>query len=414
MLSQTLLKLIEAFYEELAGPRDYTNRRDPQRMREYILGLLEGSLARFARHQSEQIMESFLLLVPRDNSFLKQTLNDPRHPAYLMINQLLTNSSRGGIMRLVLSFLDDPAAPSSAMTLLAHRTDQRFIEYVLKKIGFEPSPQVALNLKRMESIPWLQENLSQLSKFDEASQHAIGVLAVRSGMPRRLAFRVIEWILLHGKVGGRRNAALLLSEFQGAEANALLLQCLQDRDYQVVANLILQIRPRGVPGALGRLTEYLLHPNLAIQQAARESLAEFTFKRYLSVYDMLDPEVRRSTGDLVLKVDTNALTELLNEFQAPARSRRLRAIAMTQLLDVVYAMEEALIELLSNEDHVVRAEAAKALAQCDTDTARQALADALIDRSVIVQEAAQNSLQELANIPTPQVPPLPWATGATI
>ncbi|MGC4006721.1 MAG: HEAT repeat domain-containing protein [Pirellulales bacterium] len=411
-VAETLTRLIEHFYEELAGPRDYARRRDPQRMRDYFIGLLETSLSRFSKHQSHEILEAFLLLVQRDNSLLKQILNEPRHPAYLAITEMLTHSPRGGVMRLVLSFLDDPHAASSGITLLAYRTDHKFLDYLLRKIGYEPSAQVSHNLRRIENIAWLQGDLSHLSRFNEAAQHAVGVLAVRAAISRRDAFHVLEWLLLHGKAGGRRGAAKLLSEFNGAEANSLLLQALTDPDPQVQATLIAQIRPRGIAGAMNRLMEFLKSPHECVRVAAREGLSEFSFKRYLTIYDMLDEDVRISTGRIVLKVDPTSLTELLQEYRAPARTRRLRAMAITQLLDVVYAMEEALIGLIDDEDHVVRAEAVRALGRCDTETARFALERAKADRSAIVQEAAEQSLDELAAAPPPCVPPLPWETGA--
>jgi HEAT repeat protein len=408
IIAAALLKMVELFYEELAGPRDYTKRRDPQRLRDYYLSMLEHSLQRYAKHQSAEILEAFLLLVPRDNSLLKQILNEPRHPAYLATTEMLTHSTRGGVMRLVLSFLDDPHAPSSSITLLAYRTDYKFLEYLLKKIGYEPTSIVAANLKRIETIAWLQKDLSLLSRFDESCQHAVAVMALRSGLPRKTSFRVLEWLLLHGKAAGRRAAAKMLNEFQGTEANALVLQALADPDPLVQSALIAQLRPRGIPGAMTRLMDYLHSPHEAVLQAARESLSEFSFKKYLGIHDMLEPDVRRSTGELVLKVDPQALTELMNEYKAPSRTRRIRAMAITQTLDIVYAMEESLIELLSNDDHVVRAEAVRLLSQCDTETARQGLEQALMDRSVTVQDAARAGLQELDNAPPPLVPPLPW------
>lgn len=408
LIASALIRMFELFYEELAGPRDYTKRRDPQRLRDYYLSMLEHALQRYAKHQSPEILEAFLLLVPRDNSLLKQILNEPRHPAYLATTDMLTHSTRGGVMRLVLSFLDDPHAPSSSITLLAYRTDQKFLEYLLKKIGYEPTSVVAANLKRIETIAWLQKDLSLLARLDEMCQHAVAVVAMRSGLLRKTAFRVLEWLLLHGKAAGRRAAAKMLNEFQGTEANALLLQALADPDPLVQAALIAQLRPRGIPGAMTRLMDYLHSPHESVLQAARESLNEFTFKKYLGLHDMLEPDVRRSTGELVLKVDPQALTELMNEFKAPSRTRRIRAMAITQTLDIVYAMEESLIELLDNDDHVVRAEAVRLLAQCDTDTARQGLEHALLDRSVTVQDAARAGLQELDNAPPPLVPPLPW------
>ncbi len=67
-------------------------------------------------------------------------------------------------------------------------------------------------------------------------------------------------------------------------------------------------------------------------------------------------------------------------------------------MDIVPEMTASIIELLGDEDHLVRAEAARALGQCRTDEAREALEEALHDRSVPVQEAALRSLRQHGNL----------------
>jgi HEAT repeat protein len=64
-------------------------------------------------------------------------------------------------------------------------------------------------------------------------------------------------------------------------------------------------------------------------------------------------------------------------------------------MGAVRELEGAIVPLVDDEDHVIRAEAARALGQCDTPTARAALDAALGDRSVIVQETAAHSLELL-------------------
>jgi len=54
------------------------------------------------------------------------------------------------------------------------------------------------------------------------------------------------------------------------------------------------------------------------------------------------------------------------------------------------------LELLADDDHMVRAEAARALQSSDTSRAVAALRRALLDRSVAVQEAARISLHKVA------------------
>ncbi len=135
-------------------------------------------------------------------------------------------------------------------------------------------------------------------------------------------------------------------------------------------------------------------PHETVRAAVRGSLEEFSFERYQSAFDMLDDLVRKTTGAVVRKVDLRVPQRLQEELQARSRTRRLRGIAMAASMNVVPDLENAIIERLSDEDHLVRAEAAKALAVCKSAKAQSALRRALSDRSIAVQEAAEWSLQD--------------------
>ena len=62
-------------------------------------------------------------------------------------------------------------------------------------------------------------------------------------------------------------------------------------------------------------------------------------------------------------------------------------------MEVVKHVEDEVIELLQNDDHMVRTEAARTLALATSSHANVALQQALLDRSVAVQEAASEALQ---------------------
>ncbi len=395
LVATTLLQLAELLYDELAAPRDYRNRRDPQLVRQHVIGGLEQSVRRYSKHRRVEVIEAFLLLVHRDNTTLKQILADPLDPSYRPIIDVLTHSPRNGIIRLVLSFLDDPAVPSAAITLLAHRSDPRFVECLTRKIGYEPSAVVAQNLKKIDNLAWLQSEPTLLENFDDAAQFGAVQLAMRSGMSRRAVFKMVEFLMSKGREGGRRAASQALAQFNGAEANSLSLRSLADPDPQVQANLLGQLRQRGIPGALARLVEMLESPHEVVRRAVRESLAEFNFKRFLGAFDMLDDEVRRSTGRMVKKIDPEAIPALKEELTAKSRTRRLRAITVAQAMGAIRDLEQALIERLADEDHVVRAEAARALVRCNSSAVHDALIAARADRSLVVREAAEESLTRL-------------------
>ena len=133
-----------------------------------------------------------------------------------------------------------------------------------------------------------------------------------------------------------------------------------------------------------------------MRRGVREALDDFTFANFKASFDTLAEQARRSTGLLVLKVDAEALPCLREELEAPVRQRRLRGLAMAAAMQAVHFVADAIIERLGDDDHFVRAEAARTLSDCDLPQARRALQTALHDRSSIVQDAARDSLAALA------------------
>jgi HEAT repeat protein len=404
MAARTVIQLVESLYDHLAGSGDALDRRDPQLIRRYVLSSLEQSVGRFSHHRRQEIIEGFLLLVNRDNVTLKQILQDPGRTGFSAVHEVLSKSSRRGVIRLVLSFLDDPHPPGATEKVIAARGDVRFLHYLLKKIGREPSPIVAKNLKRLEAAAWLGNGGPPLDSIDDAGQHALVRLAMVSGLPRPQVLELLRRLLQQGKPGGRREAARALAEFHGADANNLALEALDDPDPQVQANIVLQLRGRGIPGTLPRLLELIESRYEVVRRAARESLGEFNFKRYAAAFDILDEEVRRSTGVLVRKIDPHTPALLREEMTSPVRSRRLRGLAIARTIGLVDALEDAILPLLEDEDHIVRVEAATSLAHSSTATARAALEKSLGDTSEVVRQAAHRSLQEIAVRPNLSAP----------
>ena len=394
LAATTTLELVQALCDELAGGRDPSDRRDPQMVRRYVLGSLESSVHRFGQHKRREVVESFLLLVDRENAALRQMLGNGHHTAFPAIVDALAKSPQKGVLKLLLSFLDDAHAPASTFTVLGGRSDSRFVHYLMRKIGRDPTAVMAANLKRITAIPWLADCRRIIDQLDDAGQHSAVRFVMASGVPRQQAFAVIETILLNGKPGGRREAARALADFPGSEANNLAMRALADPDPQVQANIIPQLRGRGIPGVLQNLLVLVESPYAGVRKAARESLSEFSFKRFVAAFDMLDDDVRRSTGMLVKKIDPQSVMLLNDELRSPIRTRRLRGLAIARAIDCVESVEGAIIEMLEDEDHLVRMEAASALVRGVTSAATMALQRAAGDSSEVVRAAAARSLAE--------------------
>jgi len=390
--ARAILELAAALSDELSRPRDYTKRRDPKLVRAHVAAALEQSVKRFQRHRRREILEAFLLLAGRDNSVLKRILGDPRDAAYTTFVEIFHKSQQAGVLRLLLAYLDDNRAPMAVLGAVARRSDRPFLDALLRKIGSEPSPAVRANLKRITTLLWIRETPETVLEFDEGQQQAAVEMVMTSGMNRLEIFRIIDMLLRQGNSAGRRAAAAALAKFKGVEANQLALDALDDPDPQVRATVVGQLRERGIPGALARLIGYLDSDEAPVVEAARKCLTEFSVERYLSAFDMLDDDVRRSTGLLVKKVDVQATNIIRDELTAAARSRRLRGLAAAQAMELLDDLENQVIDCLADDDHMVRAAAADALATRRSPAARAALERCLGDSSVAVQNAAQRGL----------------------
>ena len=223
-----------------------------------------------------------------------------------------------------------------------------------------------------------------------------------SGVNRLDAFEVVRLAIKQGGNLAKSYASSCLEEFHGAEANQLVLECLHDPDGQVRANVVGQLRERGIPGAMQQLLGLIGSPDPRLSEAARGSLNEFTFERLLGSFDLLSEDVAESTGRLVKSIDQRAVEKLKVEFRSPSRTRRLRALAMSIAMGAVQEVEPEVLEMASDPDLFLRVEAARALAQCDSPAAGQLLRERLLDPSPSVQEAAEQSLQSFADSATNQ------------
>jgi len=394
MAAETLMQLAVQLYDELAHPDESRAQHDPQWMHQHAVSCLETSVQRYGHHRRREVIEAFLLLVNPDNDVLNQILENPHHVCHLVLAEVMSRSSQSGVIRLLLAYLDKPQMPLAVLSVASNRCDLKFICELLHKVGRESSAVMGQNLKRMEIIAWLRNINNIADNLDDAAQHSLVQLVTAANIARTQVLSVIEYILQQGKPGGRREAALALAGFNGANANSLALRALNDTDPQVQANVLPQLRHRGIPGILTRLVETLDSPHLVVRQAARNALAEFSFSRFLGTFEMLDEETRKSTAALVKKIDQQSIPLLRKELQSPIRSRRLRGLQIVRVMNVADLVKDLVIDMLRDEDHILRAEAAETLGKCRSPDVISVLQEVLHDNSGAVREAALRSLNE--------------------
>lgn len=391
----TTLELAERLADELASPRDYRLRRDPQLQRGHVLVALEKATEHSSSLHARKLIEAFLLLANRDNATLNRILHSPADPAHKYVADVLSCSTRSTVESLLLSYLDDPHAPHSAIEIIARRSDLSFIRLLTRKIASGPTPVEKANLKRITSIAWLSNKLNLFDALRDAEQPGAIHLVMESALPDADALRALGYLLRHGKVVARRQAASALASFSGPAANDLAVQLLEDDDPQVRANVACQLRGRNIPGAIQRLSEFLESPHAEEREAAQASLKEFTLDHFAAIFDQLSPEARAASGALVRRVDPEAVERLRGELTNTPRGRKHRAIELAVALGAVDVVLGEIAALLADEDQYIRLEAVRALATQDCRATRDALRDALLDSHPLVRQAAEAALLQL-------------------
>lgn len=401
---ETMLKLATQLQTELSAPRNYENKRDPQLIRNHVVAALETCVDRFERHECLAMIEAFLTLTKKDNSKLTQIINNPLHPAYAAARETFQTSDRVGVIRLAVSLIEILPVPKLIVETLAEREDAAFLARFAKVIpDFGPSTVKGLRRIRKLGLTRKPESLLDLKGTEQAG--VVGLLGVL-GLPDEDTFQVFQLMLRQGEVPARREAASQLRRFGGADANQLIVEALDDDDAEVQTIAVRQIRERGIPEALTLLIAKTESQSAIVREAAQEGLGEFHFDRFAMVFDGLSDKMKATTGRLVRRADPNAIPKLVAEIQSGSRMKRIRGLQLAIAIEAVDDVVDDVITRLRDDNNIVRAEAAKALAYCGDSKAKLALRDALLDRSPAVQHAAETALYALTQIPNATEEPI--------
>lgn len=406
--TKLILRQVGRLSEIIYGERDSSQFRNPETIRRFLLESLERSLERFRNHQRTELVEAFVVLGSSSNDTLNHILDDPHHPCYLSLVETMRQSLSVGVINLLVSLLHTENPPPSALNVISHRSDPQFFHKLLE-LADQLGPEVKKNLAKLKSLDLLAKQ-PQLLQLDGEDQARCVKLISALGADSQAKLGLLELILKHGHAQGRLAAVEALQSISGERANKLVQVALEDEDPQVQAAAALQLRDRHVSGAMTLLLKCLDSPHQEVREAGRRSLSEFSFENLISRIGTLDDETLKSTAALVKRVDTDATEKLRAHLKHDSRKFRLRGIEIADLMSLIHEVHDTLVELLDDDDHLVRASAAEALHNCPTAEVQEALRYALTDKSRSVQLAAQSSLEAMDALPekfVPDVSPAP-------
>lgn len=394
------LTLIDRLVDELTR-RLHTTAGQPRQVecepiRRQVLDSLERSAVRFRNHQQRKLIDAFVALAGASCETLRTILSDPMHACFRAVVRTLTESNSPGVIHLIFEYLKLPDTPSAIHNVVSRRTDSAFIAALCSFVAKSTCPNVLRNLARIKTYEWLAPVDTLTDRFSAEQLVEAAALVEKSGIKDRHLLDFSEELLGSSSAAVRQAACRLLAPRRGERADALVLRAVEDSDADVQAAATRQLGDRPGPGRVSLLVLLMESPHEKVREAARESLSEFSLENYLAEFDQMDEGVRRNKGALVARIDSRAPRKIAEEMHAPVVSRRLRAIDVAEAIGCLPAVADALVELLADEDHMVRASAADALQFCTGDDVRDALLAALEDQSAAVQNSAKTSLEQLA------------------
>jgi hypothetical protein len=393
--SATLVQLASFLHQEsLARPRERTC--EPSVVFRQVLPALEQSVTRYGEHGRLEIIDAFLLLVPPTNETLLKILREPGHPCHQPVLNSLGTSAVVPIFQLLAQLLHDTSVPSSALAIIAHRLDRKFLDYLLHNVSSPVSLRVLDNLRRLKSVNWLSEGRDVLLELDGRAQSVAIEVAKAGCVDRATYLSLLKFLLSQGRPEGRRASCDALADFHDRYVDQLVLTTLNDSDPRVQAAAVRQLRHRGIHDAMERLVALLDHRAAEVRDAARSSLAEFNFSRYRGAFDTMDDSTRQKIGRLVAKVDPTSILRLAEQLSSPALSTKLRALEMVRSMGVADTVVEQLAQLIHDPDVAVRTDAAAVLGACRRFDALLLLQQAEDDPNLCVREAASRSIEQMA------------------
>jgi hypothetical protein len=393
LAASTVLRLADLFYEELSRPDRQPRRKEFDNVRQRLTASLEEGFRKYWRHGRREVVEAFLMLGKPQNVGFRYALQQTGGSTDAVL-EILEKSPRGGIIRLLLSFLEDPMMPQAIRKILATRSDPKFVENFATAAA-ERMSKAAEVLAKFDGFSWVDDGGPMVVQMSGPSQACIVQVLRATAVRSARLLGLLEPILRDGAVQGRRAAASALAEVHGSVADECILRFLDDPDPVVQATLVRQVRTRGMAHAMSTLLKYFDTPYEEVRSALRETLPEFTVVHFLANLDHIDESMVQATGQMVRKIDPNAAGKLKAEMQRLSPVRRRRAVLAANAMGIAAELESQLIQLLNDDDHMVRLATAQALEEVGTKPSWEALRDALLDRSVIVQEAAEKSLERI-------------------
>lgn len=396
VIAATLSVLVDRLHDEL---RETAGESTPRRT---VLNTLRGTVLSQLDHAVEhwetlthprEIVEAILILGDPYHPVVKRVLWHAPEACRSWATGLLLESRHPGVLRLIAESLTEAYPHPKVFEAIRTRRDPEFLAALLRVVSRRRALQQLHHLRQIEHVDWLSGGLEALTTIPPALQPALIAFVQATHVPREVKTRVQEWLLRYGTPDGKRAATEGLTLLDEAVIQEVVRDSLDSEDAELQAWATSQLRQHAIPEAFGLLIARLDSPLPAVQAAARAELADFNVDRVLALAEEFPLEDARRAGQLLMKVDPEAVVKLRRALSHAVVQKRVTAARRIGRLGLAEPLLSSYATLAVDPDPLVRRTVADVVSTLEGLEAFRLLSQLIDDPHPRVREAAAQGLE---------------------
>lgn len=358
-------------------------------------------------HRPHVIVESILILAHGDNAIARMLLKDSSNEIQAIAWDVLEESRHPGVLVFLTSALNVKYVSPKMLDIISTRQDIEFQLQMIRATPMRPSVHQERNYRQLDGLIWLQATEEFWKTMPpELHPQIVQLIQLMSfNTPIKKSFA--HSIFLHAAIPARKAALELQGLMKQEEYDACILTALDSDDAETEAWGVTQVRDSNLTNKYRLLVNRLDSPHEEVVNQVRDILGRFDVQRAIEFCESAKPSIGPKLAELLLKINPLAIQELSRELANPVRSRRLRTAQAIHFMQLQKELSHALLELLLDNDSIIRRVVVEILADVPTRQILATLQSLHDDPSPRVREAAvaaiENIVQALSEEQSPDV-----------
>ena len=318
--------------------------RDPSSIRRPIVTRLDTSVRCLSMHRNEDLVDAFLMASSWSDSGLRIALGADQPTAKPLLIRL-EESQQYTVVELLAGFLTRRKFAPQIAEIIKRRPDDSCREALLRTTTNSPSVSVIRNLNSIGIPMSCRDGEKLIRELPPERRAALAHVYIATMRDVTVQLHVIMTAIELGGPGCTEAGILGLNrcEVPSFEYWLPAVMLLAEDDEQ-------KTKAHSSARLLSRLIELLRCGDDAIVRGAQRVLGSLNVQDVLPKFARFDETQARRIGQVVMKIDSDAIGQIRDGLRHPVLKKRIAAITAADALAAVDLLED-LFDRISHEDH---------------------------------------------------------------